>query len=69
MYADEPEKVVYTKQEPGSSIMSVYYKFKVPHSMLEPLTLMSEPDLFKEWMPSIIKSNLLASLSDWRKIV
>eukprot|EP00347_Sterkiella_histriomuscorum_P001077 403373418 len=67
MYADEPERAVYTKQEAGTNILSVYYKVKIPSSMMYPLTLLSEIDLLKEWMPSIIRSDQLESFSDFRK--
>ena len=68
-YADLAERQVYTKQERDSGIMSLFYRFKVPTSMFFPLALLSEVDLFREWIPSIIKSDILHNFSDFRKLL
>lgn len=68
-YADLPDRQVYTKTEQGLNHMSVFYRFKVPTNMFFPLALLSEVDLFKEWIPSVLKSEILENKSDFRKIV
>jgi hypothetical protein len=68
-YANEPERQVYTKYEEGNSIVSVFYRFKCPTNMFFPLSLLSEVDLFKDWMPSIIRSDIVKNLSDFRKVL
>ena len=55
-YAEEEDKQVYTKQFEGSSVFSVFYRFKVPANMFYPLSMMNEIDLMKEWIPGVILS-------------
>jgi hypothetical protein len=68
-FADEPDRQVYTKQEEGSGVMSVFFRFKVPVNMIKPLGLLSEVDLFKEWMPGMLRSDIEKDLSPFRKVL
>lgn len=49
--------------------MSVFFRFKVPVNMIKPLGLLSEVDLFSQWIPGILKSDIKNSLSDFRKVL
>ena len=68
-YADEPNKQVYTKAEPGSSIYSVFFKFKVPTNMLYPLTLIDDVKKYTEWVPRVLKSELQYEHSETRRVI
>lgn len=68
-YREEPDRQVYTKPEEGQNLVSLYYRFKVPTNMFFPLALLSEVNLFKEWIPSVIKSDTITPISDFRQIL
>ena len=68
-YANEDDKQVYSRLEVGSNIISLFYRFKCPTNMFYPLALFSEIDLFKDWIPDIIKSDIKQNLSNYRKTI
>ena len=49
--------------------MSVFMRFKVPTNMMMPLGLLSEVDLLSQWIPGLLRSDLLKEPSDFRKIL
>jgi len=40
-YANEPERQVYTKHEPGKPLVSLFFRFKAPINMFYPIALIS----------------------------
>ncbi len=68
-FACEENKEVYHKQEEGSSTISVFTKFKVDTSLFYPMAMLNEIDNFKEWVPTVVKSDILKEISEDRKVV
>ena len=58
---------MYTKQEGASSIVSIFFKFKVDLNLYYPLALFSDPSILKDWMPMIQESTLLRQENFLRK--
>lgn len=68
-YADLPDRQVYTKAEPGEGLVSVFYRFQCPTNIFYPVALLSEIDMFKEWVPNMQKSEVIKSITDLRKVI
>ena len=68
-FVDEEDKQIYSKTEPGVNLISMFYRFKVPTNMFSPLSLLSEIDLIREWVPSIIRSDEIKKLSPYRRVL
>jgi hypothetical protein len=68
-YANEPDRQVYTKREPGQPLVSLFFRFKVPINLFYPVALVSQADHIKDWMPSVVKSDILKTNSDMRKVI
>jgi hypothetical protein len=68
-YSDEENRLVYTKSEEGQSILSIYFRAKIPTNLYYPVYILSQPERFKEWIPYIAKSDLISNATDFRKVL
>ena len=50
-------------------MISVFYRVKLESHMMKPYAMLQEINLMKNWVPDMIRSDIIKMVSDWRKIV
>ena len=67
-HSEKANGKVYYRQEPGLKGLTVYLEGVVNAPIMNLLAVISEIELFKEWLPVIKQSQMLHSVSHFRKL-
>lgn len=66
---EREHKQIYYKKETTGGIISVFFRVKLNTHMINPYSLLQEIHLMKNWVPDIVRSDIIHKLSEWRKVV
>ena len=68
-FQSNDEARIYYKMEDGLSCVTTYLETEVDAPLLNILSVIAEVDMFKEWAPITPVSDVLKSLTDFKKLV
>ncbi len=67
VYWDLPEYKIYYKFEAGSYLCSLYLEKVIDAPMINLMAVLAEAQLYKDWVPMTRKSEIIGSVSHFRK--
>jgi|LauGreDrversion4_2_1035121.scaffolds.fasta_scaffold196614_2 hypothetical protein len=67
VYYDLPDYKIYYKFEPGSYLCSLYLEKVIEAPMINLMSILAEAQLYNQWVPMTRKSEVIASVSHFRK--
>ena len=67
-FKDQPKTKIYYKQEDGLNQITMYVEQEIEAPLINLAALLSEVQLFKNWIPMIKQSDLVGEVSHLRKL-